>query len=76
MKCSPFSSHNAAKLAREALDEIEKLISERAGAHRRDLVHGLIESRCFVWAVGTLPPESSAKVPGRRCCSMAKPKYG
>ena len=40
MKCSPFSSHNAAELARGALDKIEKLISERAGEHCQDLVHG------------------------------------
>lgn len=40
MKCSPFSSHNAAKLARGALDEIEELKSERAGTHHGISVHG------------------------------------
>lgn len=56
MKCSPFPSHNAAKLARGALDEIE--------------------SRRSVWALGTLPPGSSAGVSGRLFHFRAKPKYG
>ena len=40
-------------LAWEAFNEIEELISERGGAHRRDLLHRLIESRCYAWAVDT-----------------------